>query len=253
MSSYLPCAGSATSSAAVPETLLQAGPVPGLCPPRPGRDETGTAGLPAGMIAVRSSGAARPGAGKDGVLLAGAAAAPVIAGEMLVFCHPVTCAPAVVRRTGEVQAGGWLPDHVRPGVLEAQLGDGVIERLIAASGQAVPQRRQRIMSLELTARFVLAMTLMPDASYREVMARLAGLLPRVPWRRRWQVPSGKVITGWRRRLGDQVMEQLFWRAAGPVAGGRTLLPGGPQLPRALPDHRDPGPRGAPGHAGQAGH
>jgi hypothetical protein len=96
------------------------------------------------MIAVRSSGAARPGAGKDGVLLAGAAAAPVIAGEMLVFCHPVTCAPAVVRRTGEVQAGGWLPDHVRLGVLEAQLGDGVIERLIAASGQAVPQRRQRI-------------------------------------------------------------------------------------------------------------
>ena len=62
-------------------------------------------------------------------------------------------------------------------------------------------------------------------------AASTALLPRVPWRRRWQVPSGKVITGWR-RLGDQVMEQLFWRAAGPVAGGRAFVPG--QVQRVQP-------------------
>ena len=37
---------------------------------------------------------------------------------------------AVVRRGGAVQAGGWLPGHVRLGLLEAQLGHGMIEAVI---------------------------------------------------------------------------------------------------------------------------
>ena len=92
----------------------------------------------------------------------------------------------------------------------------MIEDLVAASGRAGPHQRKRVISLPLTARLVLAMTLMPDACYGEAMARLAGLLAQVPWRQRWQVPSSKVITSWRRRLGAQVMEELLWRAAGPV-------------------------------------
>lgn len=175
------------------------------------------AGVPACTVALRPGDLARPGwAGHDGALVAAGAAPPAGSGEMLVFCHPVTCAPAAVRRSGEVQAAGWLPDHVRLGVLEQHLGEGVIEDLVAASGRAGPHQRRRVMSLPLTARLVLAMTLMPDACYREAMARLAGLLAQVPWRQRWQVPSSKVITSWRRRLGAQVMEELFWRAAGPV-------------------------------------
>ncbi len=84
------------------------------------------------MVALRTADLARPGrAGHNGALVADGAAAPVVPGEMLVFCHPVTVAPAVVRRNGEVHAGGWLPDHVRVGVLERHLGDGVIEELIA--------------------------------------------------------------------------------------------------------------------------
>jgi hypothetical protein len=60
--------------------------------------------------------------------------------------------------------------------------------------------------------------LSPECDYRETMARLAGHLAGVPWARRWHVPTSKVFTGWRRLLGWQVMEQLFWQAAGPVAG-----------------------------------
>lgn len=214
MSSYLPCAGSATSSAALPQA---ADPVPGLRPPLPGRDGTGTPGLPAGMIAVRAADVICPGGAVTALLVAGS---PVASGELLVFTHPVTMAPAVVRRSGAVQAGGWLPGHVRLGLLEAQLGEGVIEAVIEGcvrAGRLARPVRRRLMSLELTCRFTVAMTLSPECDYRETMARLAGHLTGVPWARRWHVPTSKVLTGWRRRLGWQVMEEVFWQAAGPVA------------------------------------
>jgi hypothetical protein len=85
----------------------------------------------------------------------------------VVFCAPVVIAPAVLRRDGRVQAGGWLPDQVRLGVLEHHVGVGAIEELVADAGLgAKPGVRRRSMSLELAARFVLAMVLLPEASYR---------------------------------------------------------------------------------------
>jgi hypothetical protein len=188
-----------------------------------------TAGVPPGVVAVRPSELARPGRdGFPGALVAAGPAGPATAGEPLLFCHPLTVAPAVVRRGGEVQAGGWLPDHVRLGLLEEHLGDGVIEHVAAASAAQTAadaragepkKRRNRTMSLPLTARMVLAMVLMPDASCREALTRLAGHLPALPWARPWRVPSSRVCTDWRRRLGDRAAEELFWRAAGPVAAG----------------------------------
>ena len=71
------------------------------------------AGVPACTVALRPGDLARRGwAGHDGALVAAGAAPPAGPGEMLVFCHPVTCASAAVRRSGEVRAAGWLPDHV---------------------------------------------------------------------------------------------------------------------------------------------
>src|SRR5258708_33110914 len=49
------------------------------------------------------------------------------------------------------------------------------------------------------------------------MARRAGDLLDVPGARRWHVPGSKVVTGWRRLLGWQVMEEVFWQAAGSIA------------------------------------
>ena len=105
-------------------------------------------------------------------------------GELAVFCRPVVTAPAVIRRDGRVLADGWLPDFVRLGELERHLGDGVIEEVVAAAleaGRLKPRQRRRILSYPLVIRLMIAMTLMPDGSYCEALARLAGLLADIPF------------------------------------------------------------------------
>ncbi len=202
-----------------------AGEVPDAAGGRPGSGPAQvTAGLPAGMIAVRAADVARPGgtAGSGALLAAPASAGPVASGEMLVFTCPVTVAPAVVSRGGVVRARGWLPDHVRLGELERHLGGRVIEDLVEAAvagGRMPAPQRMRLMSLALTIRMMVAMTLMPEASYTETIRRLAGHLADVPFDRDWHVPASGVVTGWRGKVPPAVMEELFWQAAGPLAGG----------------------------------
>ena len=148
-----------------------------------------------------------------------AAGAVPLAGELMVFCRPVVTAPAVVRRDGTVLAGAWLPDLVRLGELERHLGDGVIEAIADAAvekGRLKPRQRRRLMSYPLVIRLMIAMALMPDASYGEALARLAGLLADVPFALQWHVPTGKVVTEWRLLIPADVMEDLFWHAAGPL-------------------------------------
>jgi Insertion element 4 transposase N-terminal len=145
------------------------------------------------------------------------------AGDLAVFCRPVVTAPVVVRRDGTVLADAWLPDLARLGELERHLGDGVIEAAVdaaVADGRLKRRRRRRLMSYPLVIRLMIAMTLMPDASYGEALARLAGLLADVSFAREWRVPTGKVITDWRQPVPPDVMESLFWQAAGSlIAGG----------------------------------
>ncbi len=141
------------------------------------------------------------------------------AGEPAVFCRPVVAAPAAVRRDGTVLADAWLPDLVRLGGLEAHLGDGVIEAAVdaaVAAGRLRPRQRRRIMSYPLVIRLMIAMTLMPDASYCEALGRLAGLLADIPFTLEWHVPTEKVITDWRLPVPPDLMEDLFWQAAGPL-------------------------------------
>jgi Insertion element 4 transposase N-terminal len=143
------------------------------------------------------------------------------AGELAVFCRPVVTAPAVVRRDGTVLADAWLPDLVRLGELEAHLGDGVIEAAVdeaVAAGRLRPRQRRRIMSYPLVIRLMIVMALMPDASYREALARVAGLLADIPFILEWHVPTGKVVTDWRLPVPAGVMEGIFWHAAGPLIG-----------------------------------
>jgi hypothetical protein len=141
------------------------------------------------------------------------------AGEPAVFCRPVVTAPAAVRRDGTVLADAWLPDMVRLGGLEARLGDGVIEAAVDAAvtaGRLRMRQRRRIMSYPLVVRLMIAMTLMPDASYCEALGRLAGLLADIPFALEWHVPTEKVITGWRLPVPPALLESLFWQAAGPL-------------------------------------
>jgi hypothetical protein len=142
-----------------------------------------------------------------------------LAGELALFCRPVVTAPAVVRRDGTVLADAWLPDLVRLGEMERHLGDGVIEALVdevTARGRLKPRQRRRIMSYPLVIRLMIAMTLMPDASYCEALRRLAGLLADIRFTLEWHVPTGKVITDWRLPVPPELMEDVFWHAAGPL-------------------------------------
>jgi Insertion element 4 transposase N-terminal/Transposase DDE domain len=192
------------------------------------------AGPLAGMVAFRAADLqVRPVGRRGAVLAVPAGGAAVAAGTMMTFCQPVVTAPAVVRG-GAVLAGGWLPDFVRPGELERHLGEGVIEALArkaVADGRMPAPRRRRIMSLELTIRLTIAMTLMPEASYTGALRQLAGLLAGVAWAAEWHVPVSRVITDWRRKMPPAVMENLFWLAAGPLAGGGDddAAAGGPVL------------------------
>ena len=176
-------------------------------------------GTPAGTVVVRAADLRFHG---DAAVVAVAAGdCGLRSGELAVFCRPVAAAPAVVRRDGSVLAGGWLPDLARLGELERHLGDGVIEAIVAATleaGRLRKRGRRRIMSYPLAIRLMLAMSLMPDASYGEALARVAGLLADVPFALEWHVPTSKVVTGWRLLIPADVLEDLFWQAAGPLIG-----------------------------------
>ena len=171
-------------------------------------------GTPAGTVVLRAAGLLVRGGGT-----VTAAGAVPMAGELAVFCRPVVTAPAMVRRDGSVLADAWLPDLVRLGELERHLGDGVIEAIADAAitqGRLKRRQRRRIMSYPLVIRLMIAMTLMPDGSYCESLARLAGLLADVPFALEWHIPTEKVITEWRLLIPADVLEDLFWQAAGPL-------------------------------------
>ena len=178
-------------------------------------EESPEAGTPAGTIVVRAAGLR-----VHGMTVATGDGVPS-AGELAVFCRPVITAPAVIRRDGTVLAEAWLPDLVRLGEMERHLGDGLIEAIVdtaVAAGRLKPQQRRRIMSYPLVIRLMIAMTLMPGASYCEALARLAGLLADIPFVLEWHVPAEKVITDWRLPVPPALMEDLFWQAAGPLIG-----------------------------------
>jgi len=185
----------------------------GASPGAGGRD---TRGVAPGIVAVRPADLRRPGLGGVSALVTvPSAGRPVTSGEELVFCHQVTVAPAVVRRSGEVQAGGWLPDHVTLGILEAYLPAGEIEELVEDFGCA--EERQRLLPAAMTVRLVMAMTLVPDGPVPEVICRAAGLLVYLPWARPWHVPGTEAVTRRRDMIPAELFEALFWLVAGPIA------------------------------------
>jgi hypothetical protein len=149
-----------------------------------------------------------------------AAAAPQ-RGQETVFARPVLSAPAFVKRDGSVLADAWLPDAVRLGVLEAHLGDGVIEKIAEKglrNGRLPLRERRRLLSYPMVIRLVIAMALLPGASYAEAARVLAGLLADVPFTLGWHVPTGKSIGEWRALIPPEIMQEVFWHAAGALIG-----------------------------------
>jgi hypothetical protein len=140
-------------------------------------------------------------------------------GQETVFSRPVLTAPAFVKRDRTVQADAWLPDAVRLGVLEAHLGDGVIEKIVAKAlrnGRLPLRERRRLLSYPMVIRLVIAMTLLPGSSYAEAARILAGLLADVPFTLDWHVPTGKTAGEWRMLIPPEIMQEVFWHAAGAL-------------------------------------
>jgi hypothetical protein len=173
-------------------------------------------GVPAGLAAIRPGDLCFPGGGVSALVAGPGAGRPVSAGETLVFCHPVAVAPAVVRRDGAVQAGGWLPDHVTLGVLEACLPAGGIEELVEDFG--CWEQRRRLLSSAMAVRLLIAAALIPDGDTPEVIRRVAGLLELVPWARPWHAPGTEALTRRLDVIPAELFEALFWLVAGPIAG-----------------------------------
>jgi hypothetical protein len=186
------------------------------------------AGLPgdAPLIAIRVADLVSPcgrlPAGGDRTALVVAGTRKIRAGDQLLFVKVVAVAPAVVRRDGRVQAAGHPADHARLGALEQQLdelaGPGVIDEIAAQAALAgkVKGRARRAMTAALTIRASVLMAIMPSADYGEVMAALLGDLVLVPWQRRHEVPTGKVLSTWREALGPAPLAGLQARLLAAV-------------------------------------
>ena len=181
-----------------------------------GSGQSQSDGTPAGTLAIRSADLRVHGA--RSVTVAGAAPKT---GEETVFSRPVLTAPAFVKRDRTVLADAWLPGAVRLGVLEAHLGDGVIEKIVAKglrNGRLPLRERRRLLSYPMVIRLVIAMTLLPGCSYAEAARVLAGLLADVPFTLDWHVPTGKTVGEWRMLIPPEVMQEVFWHAAGALIG-----------------------------------
>ena len=146
-------------------------------------------GTPAGILAIPACDLQVHGA--RSVTVAGAAPKT---GQETLFSRPVLSAPAFVKRDGTVLADAWPPDLVRLGMLEAHLGDGMIEKIVAKglrNGRLPLRERRRLLSYPMVIRLVIAMTLLPGSSYSEAMRTAAGLLADVPFTLDWHVPAGR--------------------------------------------------------------
>jgi hypothetical protein len=169
-------------------------------------------GTPAGTLAVPAADLR-----VHGVRSVTVAGASPRSGQETVFSRPVLTAPAFVKRDRTVLADAWLPGAVRLGVLEAHLGDGVIEKIVAKAlrnGRLPLRERRRLLSYPMVIRLVIAMTLLPGSSYAEAARILAGLLADVPFTLDWHVPTGKTVGEWRMLIPPEILQEVFWHAAG---------------------------------------
>jgi hypothetical protein len=183
------------------------------------------------MIAVRAEDVVTP--LKDGaVVTAGDRSALVIAGtpeirtgDAVVFLKVVLVTEAVVKKAGHVRAEGspcahatlgpledWLEEKAGPGVIDAIAETAVLD------SRFVTGERERLLTTAFMMRVIVLMTLVPQARASDAAAMLAGDLALVPWRRQWNVPSGRACRDWRKALGPAPLEELRAAVLGAARG-----------------------------------
>jgi hypothetical protein len=112
---------------------------------------------------------------------------------------------------------GRLTDHVSLGVLSAAFSRDLIDEVIDVTGKR--EKRSRLLPAHVVVRYVIGLGLFFGQGYEEVMRQMTGALQSLgSWDQGWKVPSTSAITQARQRLGSAPLEELFHRAAVPVAG-----------------------------------
>lgn len=113
------------------------------------------------------------------------------------------------------------PDQVTLGVLVSTVDRDVVDAAVAAHG-AGAKRSDGKLPPHVTAYLTMALCLFPDDDYEEVAAKVTGSLGAWGcWDAAWPVPTASGITQARKRLGAQVVRDVFEGVAQPVATGAT--------------------------------
>src|SRR3954454_983770 len=127
---------------------------------------------------------------------------------------------AMTRTPAGLPHGPRISDHVTLGVLTSTVPAGLVDAVLADTGRQ--SRRQRQLPARLGVYYVIALALYAQASYGEV---LRCLLEGVRWPRLAGAAVASAdksaITKARARLGAAPLQELFGRAACPLAEADT--------------------------------
>jgi hypothetical protein len=109
------------------------------------------------------------------------------------------------------------PDQVSVGVLVSSIPRDVIDVAVAAHGVG-PKRSDGKLPAHVVAYLTMGLCLFPDDDYTEVATKVTGSLSRFGcWNASWKVPTSSGISQARKRVGAQVLADVFTGVAQPVA------------------------------------
>ncbi len=113
------------------------------------------------------------------------------------------------------------PDMVSLGVLVNAVPRDVVDAAVAGCG-VESKRKGGKLPPHVTAYLMMALCLFSDDDYEEVATKVTGSLSRWGcWDAAWTVPTASGITQARKRLGRNIMSEVFDGVAQPVATGST--------------------------------
>lgn len=115
------------------------------------------------------------------------------------------------------------PDQVSLGVLVTAIPRDAVDAAVAACGVGA-KRSDGKLPAHVTAYLTMGLCLFADDDYEEVATKVTGSLDRWGcWDASWSVPTASGITQARKRLGPQVLAEVFDAVAAPVA--EPVVPG----------------------------
>jgi hypothetical protein len=119
-------------------------------------------------------------------------------------------------------SGGRLTDHVTIGLLTSSVPRESVDEAIAAFGKQA-RRGDGSLPPHVVVYLVMMLALDSDSDYEECAVLLTETLALWGcWDTSWQTPTSGGITLARRRLGSEVMAELFRRVAVPVSSEMTV-------------------------------